>query len=68
MTSSPRIEKPRPQETASPQAQPLYSVWVGGVEVNSELLTHQEARKLANYYEQTTYEDVQIEFVKRGFK
>lgn len=42
----------------------LYSVWVGGVEVNEYLLTKDEAEALAGEYEVDGYTDVVIEKVE----
>ena len=39
----------------------VYSVWVGGVEVNDTLLTKAEAEDLANEYKADGYDDVIIE-------
>jgi hypothetical protein len=37
-----------------------YTVWVGGVEVNSHLLTQAKARALAKRYLADGYEDIQV--------
>lgn len=42
-----------------------YSVWVGGVEVNTEYLLKDEAEKLAKVYKEKGYKDVCIEYVKQ---
>ena len=42
-----------------------YSVWVGGVEVNTEYLLKDEAEKLASIYKEKGYKDVSIEYVKK---
>jgi hypothetical protein len=39
----------------------LYTVWVGGVEVNDQYLTEQQAEQLANDYRNVGHEDVIIE-------
>jgi hypothetical protein len=39
----------------------VYSVWVGGVEVNDTLLTKAEAEDLANEYKADGYDDVIID-------
>jgi hypothetical protein len=39
----------------------IYSVWVGGVEVNNVLLTKDEANDLANMYKAKGYDDVVID-------
>jgi len=39
----------------------LYSVWVGGTEVNNYYLSLYEAQKLAKEYEQDGYQDVKIQ-------
>lgn len=41
-----------------------YTVWVGGVEVNTEYLLKEEAEKLAEIYKKKGYKDVYIEYVK----
>lgn len=43
-----------------------YTVWVGGVEVNDEMLTKEEAEKLAQKYIADGYDDVQVENVEDG--
>lgn len=43
-----------------------YSVWVGGLEVNDDYLTHEEAERLANIYLEDGYDDVQIEEIVLG--
>ena len=40
-----------------------FSVWVGGTEVNDQLLTREEAENLAFEYEDDGYDDVIIEEV-----
>ena len=40
-----------------------FSVWVGGTEVNDQLLTREEAENLAFEYEDNGYDDVIIEEV-----
>ena len=40
-----------------------FSVWVGGTEVNDQLLTREEAEILAFEYEDDGYDDVIIEEV-----
>ena len=39
-----------------------YTVWVGGVEVNEDYVTYEQAQALALMYDD--YDDVQIEEVK----
>jgi len=39
----------------------LFTVWVGGVEVNDYYLTLEQAEELAKEYELDGYNDVQIE-------
>jgi hypothetical protein len=39
----------------------LYSVWVGGAEVNDHLLNKEEAYALAHVYKEDGYDDVQID-------
>lgn len=39
----------------------LFTVWVGGVEVNDYYLTLEKAEELAKEYEMEGYDDVQIE-------
>ena len=39
-----------------------YTVWVGGVEVNEDYVTYEQAQSLALMYDD--YDDVQIEEVK----
>jgi hypothetical protein len=39
----------------------MFSVWVGGVQVNDFYLTRKEAYKLGNYYLKLGYVDVQLE-------
>jgi hypothetical protein len=39
----------------------LFTVWVGGVEVNDYYLTLEQAEELAKEYEMDGYDDVQIE-------
>lgn len=43
-----------------------YSVWVGGLEVNDDYLTYEEAERLANIYLEDGYDDVQIEEIVLG--
>lgn len=38
-----------------------YTVWVGGVEINDNLMPKEEAVKLANSYRKQGYRDVHIE-------
>ena len=38
----------------------FYSIWVGGVEVNDHLLTREEADKMAQFYIDEGYDDVEI--------
>jgi len=42
----------------------MFSVWIGGVEINQVYLTKKEAYKLGNYYLKLGYVDVQLEKVK----
>jgi len=42
----------------------IYSVWVGGAEVNDYYLTHEQAKNLAFEYETDGYDDVAIEKIK----
>lgn len=44
-----------------------FSVWVGGTEVNDQLLTREEAESLAFEYEDEGYDDVIIEEVYYNF-
>ena len=39
----------------------IYSIWVGGIEVNDVLLTKDEANDLANMYIEKGYDDVVID-------
>jgi hypothetical protein len=39
----------------------LYSVWIGGTEVNGYCLNLDEAQKFAKEYEQDGYQDVKIQ-------
>lgn len=39
----------------------MYSVWVGGVEVNDYLLSKEEAEELAESYRLDGYSDIVIE-------
>jgi len=41
-----------------------FTVWVGGVEVNDEYLTKEEADDLALEYEEDGYDDVVVEEVE----
>jgi hypothetical protein len=41
-----------------------YTVWVGGIEVNDEYLTKEEAENLAFEYRDVGHEDVIIEKIK----
>lgn len=41
----------------------LYTVWVGGVEVNEYYLSHDEAQQLAQEWINEGYDDTQIEEV-----
>lgn len=43
-----------------------YTVWVGGVEVNSHYLTLQEAQAIAKEYKDDGYDDVEIEAVSKA--
>ena len=36
----------------------LYTIWVGGVEVNSHLVSREEAYRIANNWRNDGYEDV----------
>lgn len=40
--------------------EPVWSVWVGGVEVNDYLMRLQDAQDLANEYEADGYTDVAL--------
>jgi len=40
----------------------MWSVWVGGSEVNSHVLTHDQAISIACEWYSDGYDDVQIEF------
>ncbi len=42
----------------------LYTVWVGGMEVNDGYQTLEDAQKLAEMYEHQGYDDVVIEIIK----
>ena len=42
-------------------AEKLFTVWVGGVEVNDNYLTKEEADRIATEYEDEGYDDVVIE-------
>ena len=42
----------------------LFTVWVGGVEVNDNYLTKEEADRLATEYEDEGYDDVVIEEIE----
>ena len=44
----------------------LYSVWVGGIEVNDYLLTRAQAQELANHYRKQGYTDVAIQHANQG--
>jgi len=39
----------------------IYSVWVGGTEINDYYIPKQQAEDLANQYIQDGYDDVKIE-------
>lgn len=41
----------------------MYTVWVGGVEVNDTLLTKEEAEKVASILRSEGYNDVYVELV-----
>ena len=41
-----------------------YTVWVGGVEVNDELLTKSEAENLKKIYKKEGYDDVVVEKIR----
>ena len=41
----------------------LYTVWVGGAEVNDQHLSKEMAEKLANEYRTNGYDDVIVEMV-----
>jgi hypothetical protein len=43
----------------------MFSVWVGGVEINDFYLTRKEAYKIGNYYLKLGYEDVTVRKEKR---
>ena len=45
----------------------LFSVWVGGVEVNDNLLTLDEAQRIARNWIDDGYDDVQLD-VYREYK
>ena len=42
----------------------MYTVWVGGVEVNDYLLNLRAAKLLANKYIDNDYDEVVIEFIE----
>ena len=42
----------------------IYSVWVGGMEVNDEYQTLENAEKLASHFTERGYDDVAIEKIK----
>ena len=44
----------------------LYTVWVGGVEVNDYLLTLEQAESIAKNWIDDGYDDVQIDVYKEG--
>jgi len=46
-------------------AEELWTVWVGGVEVNDSHLTKDRAERLAQLYLDDDYDDVVIEKVER---
>ena len=46
----------------------IYTVWVGGIEVNDCYLTHKQAQVLANRYKRKGYHDVEIEQVFERLK
>ena len=41
-----------------------YTVWVGGGEINSDLLNYEQANYLAGYWIGRGYDDVRVEEVK----
>jgi hypothetical protein len=41
-------------------SEPVYSVWVGGVEANDYYLTEEFAKQLADLFVQDGYVDVQV--------
>lgn len=41
-----------------------FTVWVGGVEVNDNLLSEEDANTLADEYREDGYDDVGVDFVK----
>jgi len=43
----------------------LYTVWVGGVEVNDNYLPKDKADNLAEEYRQDGYKDVIVELIKK---
>ena len=45
--------------------QKIYTVWVGGIEVNNYLLTKEEADHLANEYRDVGHDDVVVESVEK---
>jgi hypothetical protein len=45
--------------------QKIYTVWVGGIEVNDYLLTKEEADYLANEYRDVGHDDVVVETVEK---
>lgn len=46
--------------------QKIYTVWVGGIEVNNYLLTKEEADYLANEYRDVGHDDVVVESVEKS--
>ena len=57
------INFPKPKDTVSIPAK-TYTVWVGGTEVNSYLLTKSEAVALATVFIEDDYNDVCVFNVK----
>jgi len=50
------------------EASKKYTVWVGGTEVNDNLLTKEEAEEVARGYKDNGYDDVVIDEYKHGRK
>lgn len=44
----------------------LFTVWVGGLEINDHYLTEQEAHRLANLYRNLGYEDIVLDRIHIG--
>jgi hypothetical protein len=42
----------------------LWSVWVGGIEVNDYLLSYEDAESLAKEYLDQEYDDVEMSFIQ----